>query len=437
MEDIDERTSLVRSNGANGAHASSHHNGSLHPGGQDPSRPAVGGRYTSTASTSTPPPLRDRRSLLAEIQRNLSPFQAWAANVIHEGDQSSKTLLNWVQSTRIARTFLLAVNILLTVLAFALMGIEAIEMVVREPIFTFLTPNDETTVIAAGLLIIVGAFGFAVAYNLLVEETETLETKKHDRDTNHRGAGGGGGGGHGGRDPSGPPPMVPPSNGQRLGSPRPEATTTGGAGTVVQRKTRVLFTTASTKLLIANTVVLLAALLMDVDLNSAWTNAYRHHKQFILKYEQEHHCCGFAHVDDRPIPNDKDRTCATELQYNVPCRDGFGDGYRRWQRGIYQFMALELTILCALLLVTAILATTGVAARKGWMPSHHKVNRLPSEDEDGQEEVVHRHHPTVALYANRSLEGAPAGAGEADDQAPVLIDLTPEADRPVVQPSLV
>ncbi|KAG0250135.1 hypothetical protein DFQ27_009558 [Actinomortierella ambigua] len=469
MDEADERTSLVRPNSTNGANVTPHHNGSLHPGG---------GRYTATAPT--PPPRtasgfdnfaagpRDRRTLLNQIQRNLSPFQAWAANVLHEGDRSSRSVLNWVQSARIARTFLSAVNIVLAVLAFLLIIVDMLEMVVREPILDFLIPANETTIIAAGLLIVLGAFGFSVAYNLLVEEKEDSSARHQHRGGREGHGGSGTDGGGGGGSPWSP--VGPPHSTASLGQ-RAEHTTTTSTGAVVhqQRMTRVLFSPASTKFLVANAALLAVGFLalviavsqrsahlsqMDWQLNSAWTDAYRHHKQHILNYERDHSCCGFAHLHDRDVPNKGNITCVSELKFTEPCKDGFAHDYIRWQRGIFQFMVMELVVLSPLLLVTTTLATIGVVTRHQAKPWFIE-DGVPFGSEDDQEAPADA--ATVDGYstADRSatthpnrplLEGAPATTPAAiespNNQTPTLIDLTTTPagvadERPVVQPSLI
>ncbi|KAF9079311.1 hypothetical protein BGX23_004417, partial [Mortierella sp. AD031] len=69
------------------------------------------------------------------------------------------------------------------------MGVEMVEMALRESILDYLLPESEITLFAAGLTIVTGAFGFAVAYNLLVEEDTTNKGDERDNDEGRRGNG--------------------------------------------------------------------------------------------------------------------------------------------------------------------------------------------------------------------------------------------------------
>ncbi|KAF9283712.1 hypothetical protein BGZ68_005201 [Mortierella alpina] len=238
MESSNERTSLVHvnSNGTGGINGLPHHRNYS----QD--------RPTRTGPSQEESPRRDPRTLLAQVQRSAASFQAWAARILHAGEDSSK--LSWVQNARVARTFAMIMNALLAVLSLILIGVEMVEMVVREPILDYLLPESEISLIVAGLTVVAGAFGFAVAYNLLVEEDTT-----HGSDS---------------------------ENGSyRQGN--------GSAGKA--SKTHVYKVTD---------------VLMEKELNGAWTDGFRHRKRLISDFELRHHCCGYNSVADRPFPEDCD-----------------------------------------------------------------------------------------------------------------------------------
>jgi len=135
------------------------------------------------------------------------------------------------------------------------MGVEMVEMAVREPILDYLLPESELTLFVAGLTMVAGAFGFAVAYSLLVEEDTTNKDDEMDNDEGRRGNGSGGNG----RD-SGPR------------SPIPSSTTDNMLGQnndpplVLQqqlqtRRPRLMFTKASTYMLNGNTILLVLTLM--------------------------------------------------------------------------------------------------------------------------------------------------------------------------------
>lgn len=107
MESSNERTSLVHvnSNGTGGINSLPHHRNYS----QD--------RPTRTGPSQEESPRRDPRTLLAQVQRSAASFQAWAARILHAGEDSSK--LSWVQNARVARTFAMIMNALLAVRSFA------------------------------------------------------------------------------------------------------------------------------------------------------------------------------------------------------------------------------------------------------------------------------------------------------------------------------
>ncbi|KAF8977624.1 hypothetical protein BGZ52_006872 [Haplosporangium bisporale] len=310
MDEHDERTSLVRSNNTlNRGSSPSHSNNNGYNTGTGPHHH----NYNSQARPSRTPSSRedvarrDPRTFFAQVQRGLAPFQTWAAKVIHGGDESS--VVNWVQNARVARTFMMIINVILAILAFILMGVEMVEMALREPILDYLLPESEITFLVAGLTIVTGAFGFAVAYNLLVEVDTMNMDDERSNDEGHRGNGSGGNG----RD-SGPRTPILPRSSDMLGQNNDPPLVLQHQQT---RRPRLMFTKASTYLLNANTVFLAVVLIvftisvaqrsahlsqMDKELNSAWTESSRHRTKLISDFELRHHCCGYNSITDRPFP---------------------------------------------------------------------------------------------------------------------------------------
>jgi hypothetical protein len=133
------------------------------------------------------------------------------------------------------------------------MGIEMVEMALREPILDYLLPESELVLLVAGLTIVTGAFGFAVAYNLLVEEDTTNIRNNENNDEGSRGNGSGGNG----RDLGPRTPTQPRSTDNILGQ-------SNDTPLVLQhrqtRRPRLMFTKASTYLLNGNTVLLIVVL---------------------------------------------------------------------------------------------------------------------------------------------------------------------------------
>lgn len=115
MDETDERTSLVRSNGPSSGVASYNNNsgsgfnaGNWRPHLNGNSRP----RTPATAGQDGPG-RRDPRTLLTQVQRSLGFFQEWAVNLIH--GQEDSAVVSWVQNARVARTFMMIINVLLAV----------------------------------------------------------------------------------------------------------------------------------------------------------------------------------------------------------------------------------------------------------------------------------------------------------------------------------
>ena len=129
------------------------------------------------------------------------------------------------------------------------MGVEMVEMALREPILDYLLPESEITLFVAGLTIVTGAFGFAVAYNLLVEEDTT--NIGAERDSN--------GSGGNGRDSGPRTPIIPRSTDNMLGQNNDPPLVLQQQQT---RRPRLTFTKASTYLLNGNAVFLAVVLIV-------------------------------------------------------------------------------------------------------------------------------------------------------------------------------
>ncbi|KAG0248352.1 hypothetical protein BG011_000171 [Mortierella polycephala] len=453
MDEHDERTSLVRSNSTLNRVSSPDNNNGYNTGnGQHHYNNNNQTRPSRTPSGREDFARRDPRTFLVQVQRSLALFQTWAAKVLQGGEESSA--VNWVQNARVARTFMMIINVTLAVLAFLLMGVEMVEMALREPILDYLLPESEITLIVAGLTIVAGAFGFAVAYNLLVEEDTTNKGDERNNDEGRRGNGSGGNG----RD-SGPwTPTPPRSTDNMLGQ-------NNDPPLVLQqqqiRRPRLMFTKASTYLLNGNAVFLAVVLIvctisvaqrsvhlsqMDKELNSAWTEASRHRTKHISDFELRHQCCGYNSITDRPFPpvgnpkepkEPKRQTCSENLDYGfqVPCKAELTKDFERWQKGIQHLMLAQVTMLLPLLLLVMALSAIG-------------FSKLKERKQEGLEGAEAEAEATAAVPVVN-------GRGGAQYERPLLEDVTPhnggtpflvdvEAepvrhthDRPVVQPSLI
>ncbi|KAK3839995.1 MAG: hypothetical protein JOS17DRAFT_725636, partial [Linnemannia elongata] len=437
MEEHDERTSLVRSNGTSNRVGSPSHNNSNN--GYNTGN----GHHQQQQNNNNNPARRDPRTLLTQVQQSLGLFQAWAVKLLHENQGSP--VVNWVQNSRVARTFMMTINVILAVFAFLLMGVEMVEMALREPILDYLLPESEMTLLVAGLTIVTGAFGFAVAYNLLVEDTTN---DRDDRDDNEgrQGNGSSGNGRDSGPRTSNPAHFTDNMLGQNNDPPL-----------VVRqqqpRGPRLMFTKASTYLLNGNAILLFVVLVvftisiaqrsfhisqMDKELNSAWTDASRHRTQHISDFELRHHCCGYDSLSERPFPpkNPKDpkQICSENPAYGfkVPCKAELAKDFRRWQTRIQQLLLIQMTMLVPLLLLVVTLSAVGFSKRK-------ELKQERPDDAEAQAEAV----GVVPVVDGR-------GTG-AQFERPLLGDATStpflvsieEAepvrlnnDRPVVQPSL-
>ncbi|KAF9542490.1 hypothetical protein EC957_001932 [Mortierella hygrophila] len=439
MDEHDERTSLVRSNGTSNRVGSPSHSNNNNNNEYN----TLNGNHHQQNNNSNPG-RRDPRTFFAQVQQSLGLFQTWAAKVLHENQESP--VVNWVQNARVAKTFMMIINVVLAVFAFLLMGVEMMEMALREPILDYLLPESEMTLLAAGLTIVVGVFGFAVAYNLLVEDTAN---DRCDRD-NDEGRQGNGSGGNG-RD-SGPRTSTqsyPTDNllGQNNDPPL-----------VVQhqqaRGPRLMFTKASTYLLNGNAILLVVVLVvftiavaqrsvhlsqMDKELNNAWTDTYRHRQHHISDFELRHHCCGLNHLTDRPFPPvDKPtlgETCSENISYGfkVPCKAELSKDFARWQTRIQQLLLVQVTMLVPLLLLVVTLSAIGFSKR-----TERKQER-PDDTEAQAEEarvVPVLNGGGVGVQFERPL------LGDVEHSTPFLVNIEAEPvrqtnDRPVVQPSLI
>ncbi|KAG0037496.1 hypothetical protein BGZ82_002408 [Podila clonocystis] len=440
MDEHDERTSLVRSNSLNRASSLSHNNNGYNTVDSPPHHSNNNQARTShTPSSREDFARRDPRTFLDQVQRSLAPFQTWAANVLHGSEESS--VVNWVQNARVARTFMMIINVILAVLAFLLMGVEVVEMALREPILDYLLPESELTLIVAGLTIVAGAFGFAVAYNLLVEEDTTIKGDERNIDEGRRGNGSGGNGRDSG--PRTPPP--PRSTDNMLGQNNDPPVVLQQQET---RRQRLMFTKASTYLLNANTVFLALVLIvftisvvqrsvhlsqMDKELNSAWTEANRHRIKHISDFELRHRCCGFNSITDRAFPplppadkkppadkqppTDKPKkpeseSCSKNHAYGfqVPCKAELTKDFERWQKGIQRLLLVQMTMLLPLLFLVMTLSAIGFSKLK-------ERKREELEDAEAQAEA------TAAVPVVD-------GRGGAQYERPLLEDVPPRNGGP-------
>ncbi|KAF9958121.1 hypothetical protein BGZ72_000865 [Mortierella alpina] len=413
-----ERTSLVRANNNNrdtlAANNSSgddnnghHHNNNYN------------GRPPRTQSSHEEFSRRDPRTLLAQVQHNAASFQAWAAKVLHAGGDSSK--VHWVQNARVARTFAMIINGVLAILSLILIGVEMVEMVVREPILDYLLPESEISLFIAGLAVVAGALGFAVAYNLLVDEDST---RGYD-DENGAGRQGNGSGGSGGN----------------LGPRRP--TQNNDPPAAIQQTGRpklIMFTRPSTYLLTGNAVLLLVLSVafiftivqrsahlsqMDKELNSAWTDANRHRTKLISDFELRHQCCGYTSIADRPFPPKIEGrfplTCSENDAYGfqVPCKANLAQNFGRWQKGIQHLLLAQLALLLPLLALIFSLSAIGI-----W--------KLKEQKQQGLEFAEAQTEATAAAPVVDERAGAQFERPRLEDvrphheRTPLLVNLEPE-----------
>jgi len=347
MNPSSETSSLVRTNGVVAQDYSSSNNNSNN------GRPHDHNNYNqSHPPTHEPSSRRDPRSVLAQVQRSVASFQAWAVKALHAGEDSSR--ISWVHNARVARTFAMTINAVLAVFSLVLIGVEAVEMVVREPLLDYLLPESELTLIIAGFAVVAGAFGFAVAYNLLVEEEDPAQRGDSEVANGSGGAGGG----------QGPRTPIPP---------RPA---NNDSPVVIQATghPRVMLTRSSTYLMTGNAVFLLMLSIalvvaimqrsnhlsqLDKELNRAWTDGYRRRRRSLISdFELRHHCCGYNSVTERAFPED----CAVNVAYgfSVPCNADLAKDFWRWQKGIQQLLLTQLAMLLPLLALVLTLSVIGV-----------------------------------------------------------------------------
>ncbi|KAF9924887.1 hypothetical protein FBU30_005230 [Linnemannia zychae] len=290
MEEHDEQTSLVRSNttanhpslSSNSTNNTNHHsnNGYNATGNSSHFRPNQSHTQSHTSSGRAQFTERDPKTLFDHVQRNLTPFQIWAIKMMNSGENSD--VVNWVQNARVARTFLMMINVFLALFAIVLACVEVAELVSREPILEYLLPESELTFIVAGLMFVGGLYGIAVAYNLLVEE----KGPSMDRESNGENQSGNGSGGNRG-DPGPRTPISPLNN--------------SGASLALQQQPHNNRPSKMTK-----------------ELDAAWTQAFRHSKKLISQFERLNECCGYNHIKDRAYPLDvpeKEEGCRYDKAY--------------------------------------------------------------------------------------------------------------------------
>ncbi|GJJ75031.1 hypothetical protein EMPS_07389 [Entomortierella parvispora] len=443
MDESNEHTSLVRSNGAlNGANQNSTNNGYNTRNGhhhcnshnQPRTRAATGDGFVR----------RDPRTLLTQVQRSLAFFQDWAADFLHGKEDSA--IVSWVQSARVAKTFMMIINVLLAISAFVLIGVESLEMVLREPILDYLLPESEITFLAAGLTIVACAFGLAVGYNLLVEED--TPGKKDDGD----GQQDRGNSGQNGRDPEPPSPPHPTS--RMVGQ-------SSNPALIAQRtiaRPRIMFTKASVNLLLGYVVLMTVLLVVftitivqrsnhlsksNDEIFNAWGVAFKQ-RTLIGDFQLRHHCCGFNNVRDRsyppyhqnPDPGDPaNLPCPINprFEFQEPCKDLLTKDFWRWQNGIQHLLLVQLTMLVSLLLLAMGLSGIGLSELK-----ERKHQDL--EDTEAQRQGTNS-TPTGAArreeYASERpllLENESSRSGNGS----LLIDIASEPSRtPVEQDTLI
>ncbi|KAF9126552.1 hypothetical protein BGW39_006543 [Mortierella sp. 14UC] len=336
------------------------------------------------------------------------------------------------------------------VLAFVLMGVEMVEMALREPILDYLLPENEMTLYIAGFSIVAGAFGFAVAYNLLVGQDDAI---KEDGDDEARRSGGGNGRDSGPRTTS--PSLLRPTDnmlGQNSGHP-----------VVPQqqvRRPRLMFTKASTYLLNGNAIFLAVLLFvftiaiaqrsahlsqMDKELNNAWTDSIRHRTSLISDFELRHRCCGYDSITNRPFPpivtkppkegeEPKPQTCHENPAYGfkVPCKAELHKDFGRWQKRIQQLLLVQVTMMVPLLLLVMTLSAIG-------------ISKLRERKQEGLEEAEAQTEgtATVPVMVNGRELPLLVDVAPHNDGMPILIDVDAEPvrvaqdRRPVVQPTLI
>ncbi|KAG9322094.1 hypothetical protein KVV02_005578 [Mortierella alpina] len=397
-------SSLVRVNGAVSPNISGgdNNNGSAHHDNYNQSR------QSRTHPTHQESFRRDPQSLLAQVQRSVASFQIWAAKVLRASEDSST--VNWVQNARVARTFAMIINGLLAVFSLVLIGVEMVEMVVREPLLDYLLPESEISLIVAGFTVAACAFGFAVAYNLLVEDTTCRSDSENGNDS------GGNGGGIGPRTP------IPPRSTNDV------LAENSSSPSVVQQTMhpRLMFTRTSTYLLTGNAVVLLMLCIafmttivqrsghlsqMNKELNNAWTDGFRHRTKLISDFELRHHCCGFNSPKERAIPE----KCSENEAYGfqVPCVDDLAKDFGRWQKGIQYLLLTQLAMLLPLLALIFTLSAIGIRKLQEW-----KQQGLASSE--AQAEVQAEATATVPVMGGR------VGA---QYERPLLEDVAPHHER--------
>ncbi|KAF9908807.1 hypothetical protein EC991_009510 [Linnemannia zychae] len=437
MEDHDERTSLVRSdrtlsndyNSNNG-----HHNNRPHPSRTTSDRDSNNNNATR----------RDARTVLTNVQRSIVAFQTWATEILLRNNKEAPIVIQWVQNARVARTFMLIVNAILAILAFVLMGVEMVEMAVREPILDHLLPENEMTLYIAGFTIVAGAFGIAVAYNLLVEQDDPSTEGGNGQD----GSSGGGGGSNPGSRRASPSLRHPTDN--MLGQSNVHSETSQQQQQQQHAKRpRLMFTKASTYLLNGNAVFLFVLLIaftvaiaqrsvhiskMEGELHAAWVDANRHNRLLIKNFELRHQCCGYKSIKENAFPplnpkkgEDVGPPCHLNKAYGfqLPCQGELTKDFERWQKRIRELLLVQVTVMVPLLLLVVALSVIG--------NSKLKERKQELEDEAQAEAVA------VVPVVNGRDQPLLVDFVPHNDGMPNLIDVNSEPERvesnhrPVVQ----
>ncbi|KAF9426631.1 hypothetical protein BGZ94_006242 [Podila epigama] len=250
------------------------------------------------------------------------------------------------------------------------MGVEMAEMTLREPILDYLIPESELTLIVAGLTIVVGVFGFAVAYNLLVEEG----TPSHDENDDYNGS-------------SGPLSPIRPSGPDAILEQRNSRSSVLGQQRQQrqqkrlqqQTRPRLLFTKASTYLLSGNTIFLALVLLLLVITLS---NRSAHLNQLLLAILSDGTNAVVLMLDG----NHAEPTCTENpaYGYKVPCKADLARGFEQSQRVIGSFLKFQVAMLLHVLFLVLSLSLIGVSKikeqKQGFADSEEEAASVEDED---------------------------------------------------------
>src|SRR5690606_38582623 len=90
---------------------------------------------------------------------------------------------------------------------------------------------------------------------------------------------------------------------------------------------------------------------MERELNSAWTEAYRHRTGLVRDFELRHQCCGYNSVQDRSFPpydpKNPVASCTEDPTYGfkVSCKPELSKDFERWQSGIQNLLIVQVTMM--------------------------------------------------------------------------------------------